>query len=605
MVGINILCTKIKWDYSKKIANVMKNLAHTNNFKHKNLLNINNQLYLELNYYDDYPYYIYDDDDIFVLIEGMIYNHSYNDLISKLKKKIKNKKKANIQKYDLKDIVEMDGEYIIFLYNKNEQYFFILNDSLGRLPFYYYYNEDKLIVSREKSFIIQLIDDELTHDLNSITEYLLFEFYLGNKTLIKNVYRMMPGNAIIYDITKFNINIIEISEINFDLYPKNPNLSYLDLSKVIRKIMNDRVSKIRRKDILISLSGGLDSRGTLALLIKNKVKPIAITFNAPFYNPNEVEYANKIAQLYNIPIKEFFIKREYNQKWIDRNITMFFDGMNPVVFVYEILTKLLNYYSSNYILFSGLWGGEFTRYLDITSGLTSTESLINYLLIKNPDSYLYNINIVSKILDIDKKTIYNNFSKYISNYKEKNTYNKYKHFVFEKHQKWAGEGEDRTRNYFWPITPYFSKPVLDCLNKIQESKKGTLFFKKLLYEIDPKTCISPRYQAVNLNKSIKLFLFDIIERLARNIHFRIILSKIKETKSRILSSKKVNKDIIRLKTQIIDIVKNSEYLQNIFSINFSNIIKEENNNRIIKRMFQLIYTLKRMETIRNNSLKKF
>ena len=66
-----------------------------------------------------------------------------------------------------------------------------------------------------------------------------------------------------------------------------------------------------------------------------------------------------------------------------------------------------------------------------------------------------------------------------------------------------------------------------------------------------------------------------------------------------LSSKIVNKDIIHI---IIDIFKNSNHFQNIFSHNFNKIIRKENNNRMIKRIFQLIYTLKRMETIRNNSI---
>ena len=43
------------------------------------------------------------------------------------------------------------------------------------------------------------------------------------------------------------------------------------------------------------------------------------------------------------------------------------------------------------VFLQGLWGGKFTRYLDITSGLTSIESLINYLIIKNPDTYLYDV----------------------------------------------------------------------------------------------------------------------------------------------------------------------------------------------------------------------
>ena len=45
--------------------------------------------------------------------------------------------------------------------------------------------------------------------------------------------------------------------------------------------------------------------------------------------------------------------------------------------------------------------------------------------------------------------------------------------------------------------------------------------------------------------------------------------------------------------------ENSEFIHNIFSNNFNKIIQEENNDRMIKRIFILINTLKRIETIRN------
>ena len=47
--------------------------------------------------------------------------------------------------------------------------------------------------------------------------------------------------------------------------------------------------------------------------------------------------------------------------------------------------------------------------------------------------------------------------------------------------------------------------------------------------------------------------------------------------------------------------ENSEFIHNIFSNNFNIIIQEENNDRMIKRIFILISTLKRIETIRNKN----
>lgn len=70
--------------------------------------------------------------------------------------------------------------------------------------------------------------------------------------------------------------------------------------------------------------------------------------------------------------------------------------MNPLMWMHEYLTKLLNYYNSIYVFFTGLWGGELTRYLDITSGLTSIKSSGKSWIILRSNSIL---NAVKGIQD--------------------------------------------------------------------------------------------------------------------------------------------------------------------------------------------------------------
>ncbi len=74
-----------------------------------------------------------------------------------------------------------------------------------------------------------------------------------------------------------------------------------------------------------------------------------------------------------------------------------------------------------------------------------------------------------------------------------------------------------------------------------------------------------------------LFFFDIIEKLARNSHFRIILSKILKLSGRNI----VNKDLRFIKVQTGNIIKNSLYIQNIFSDNLNEIIQDEKNSRMV------------------------
>ena len=75
---------------------------------------------------------------------------------------LENIKRKEISTEVDKWLARTDGEFIIYALNKKDKEFVVINDILGRLPLYYYYDDAKVIISRELSLVTHLIwrDDD-------------------------------------------------------------------------------------------------------------------------------------------------------------------------------------------------------------------------------------------------------------------------------------------------------------------------------------------------------------------------------------------------------------------------------------------------------------
>jgi len=517
MAGLNFLIKKEKIDQQKiktiAVGCLLPEIQKYSEYYYQNNIIINAIMS------ENYPVYKYEDEKIIILIEGMIYNFSDSEILDKIKEVNFNDILIDINSIK-KMITSFEGEYNISIYNKVLNKLFFFNDSLGRLPTYYSLGETK-IITRNYNFIVNTIENtEINKE--SLIEYLLFEFFISENTLFNNIYKFLPGTILFIDINK-NEHVKENVEINFDSYIKDKNWDKMD--EVFIKLFNDRLNKINKNKILISLSGGLDSRGTLSAIIKNSVVPQAVNFNAPWLNPNEMNYAKNLADIFNIKITVVDLNDKYYDKWIEYIIKCK-PGLYRVgnEYFYEFLNKVHEIYNSEYVFFSGLYGGEFTRYSDLTSGISNLDDLVEYLCVKNADGYYFPIKHVSNILNIDEDSIKKYIYSKIEKLPEENVYNKFKHYIFEKHRNWAGENEDRTRQFYWTITPYFSQSFLSQINGIKESEKNTKNFVKFLAKIDSRNINSDHYNGVTLTSYFGLSFLSIVESFAKNALFRRLIA---------------------------------------------------------------------------------
>jgi hypothetical protein len=165
----------------------------------------------------------------------------------------------------------------------------IINTNLYRFkPLYYHIdtNNDQVIFA-DSSLEIQKFGKKL--DQIGAIEYMLFDTFLLNRTLYKEIKQIPAATRIEIDID-FNEKI--------DYFTHVPNLNIVDTKKTDYYIdlLSDKFSNISKEKVHMGLSGGLDSRLTLGLLKKNNFANVNLFTFAKSENDLEYKYAKLISK---------------------------------------------------------------------------------------------------------------------------------------------------------------------------------------------------------------------------------------------------------------------------------------------------------------------
>jgi len=211
--------------------------------------------------------------------------------------------KGNLILNDLRGIFS-----IVYIDLKNEKTLMI-RDFTGTKPLYFTRNNKNLFFSSEAWFLYSLSNKEL--DTNSLNYFLNFGFTQEEKTLIKNVYKVIPRN--IYEFNLLNNNLTKKKY--FDL-SKLKSYDFPDIEEN-KRLLDETVQKNLVTDTKIGtfLSGGVDST-TISLISKKYNQNIeAITtcflpenkfkkFNVDF------EFSKQISKDYNFKLNVHYVENE-------------------------------------------------------------------------------------------------------------------------------------------------------------------------------------------------------------------------------------------------------------------------------------------------------
>jgi len=185
---------------------------------------------------------------------------------------------------------KINGMFAFSIYDATTNKIFSARDRLGVKPFYYSWNDGKFeICSQIKPL---LAGKEINED--AISMFLDCMFIPSPYTIVKNVFKLPPGNFMEFDLGTNELSIEEYWNLN---PVKLQNISYEDAKKELHDLLIDAVKIRLQSDVPIGsfLSGGIDS--ALVSSIASKISDSKInTFSIGFDNPNYDE--SKIAEQY-------------------------------------------------------------------------------------------------------------------------------------------------------------------------------------------------------------------------------------------------------------------------------------------------------------------
>ena len=277
-----------------------------------------------------------------IVFNGEIYN--YIELREGLKKKGHSFQTSSDTEVILhmyaeygKDFVNLlNGMFAFIIYDKNRNELFIARDHFGIKPLYWYQDEQLIAFGSEIKALLAHPDIKSIADTDNLFEYLNFQFIMGEGTMFKNIFKILPGHF--------------ISE--------------------LRAILEETVSQQLRSDVPVGtyLSGGLDSSLVTMLASKYLNKPLKSFSGAFNEGPefNELKYARIAASAANSELYEIF---PTEQEFIDLMPKLIYHLDEPVagpgLFPQYIVSKLASQHVK--VVLGGQGGDEifggYTRYL--------------------------------------------------------------------------------------------------------------------------------------------------------------------------------------------------------------------------------------------------
>jgi asparagine synthase (glutamine-hydrolysing) len=619
--------SNIKYEYDRFLK-ALESSFYNENYKQEILLKEQHYL-LASSRYSEYPIKIFEDiSDFWVCIEGRIYckddsvikdelenllnyvftTYSFNandDKSSPPKSQENNEKLVNW-------LLKTDGEFIVYALNKKTKDFAIMNDALGRLPFYYHNNVHLgLIVSRELQFTSQFIQsaNDGKFDRMAIAQYLLFGYPLGKRTLLADVSRVQPASLLsICDNNKqFNIDILH----SFNLDSRK-NAGH-DIKKDAATLVSlfSEACKCRanvnenKKKNLVSLSGGLDSRCMTLAFNNNNIPCSAVTYVAPGWTPvlgrkSEVQVAEQLANMLGIEWQNYGLLEPKAKDLL--NLLTIKQGTTYLgyAFIMQFLEELkVTHHGFDVTFFTG--EGRETVIPDYlhSKKFKNLDHLVSHIIERRGN---FPLSDIAAITQIKEHELIEEIKDTLSTYPEKNLNRKYFHFLtHETAFKSIFEIEDKDRYYFWSVSPFYSILFFDYAVSCDSiSKPNQALYREILFQLSPLAAsIDKADYGAGISSYKYKFMFFILTFTYKH-HF------IKKMISKIMNKKRSYKGDSKVVKCFQDQIQNCRYIDIYLSLTeLRRIIN--NSDKYSRRAIDFLFTVTSLieNTYGKDSISKF
>ncbi len=409
-------------------------------------------------------------------------------------------------------------------------------------------------------------------DRNWMAEFLIFEYNLGSKCLIKSVRTMRPAELLVLKNRNSNLQLKQslLHPYSFDI--TDPELNRNNVInrcvELFKQSIKSRVEKVLQDNygIVVDVSGGHDTRAVFAGLNNLNVNMTAC--NDHLTEGVEAEIAGKVAGFYNRNLMRFRGERPVDDLSELARITYHTDCqvncLTAAVGYFDELERGKTIFGKQ-AHFMGL-GGEFLRhrYRPIKHYPGMFEMIVN-----DGFTNLFSVKDACGLVNLSYGEFADNISTELTGFCESDVTGQAVHLNFERYNKFDNGGENRHRMFNWAVSPFWSKGLFEYVTlKVPPSVFDYTFFADFLKILDPELMRIPIYAGImGVNYLKKYSLFNVRTKLKNLIRYDRYLNKSARyfLKRRNLSKIDEEKRLDLLKAAI-EIGESSKSISNIFNI---------------------------------------
>lgn len=200
-----------------------------------------------------------------------------------------------------------DGSFNAVIIDSAKKKLVLGNDRMGHRQMYYVEDDDLFLFSTELKAFLAYEGFDRTIDKRAIADYFNIGYCIGDRTFFKAVRRLGGGHVV--EVTSSGARFIPYWDFNFD-HVSTASVPEMveEIDTMYRDIIRKQVGDSR--DIIVPLSGGLDSRFILAHVLQLGREPHCFTHGVP--GCLDLEIAREIASSLNVKNHRFI---HINPQW--------------------------------------------------------------------------------------------------------------------------------------------------------------------------------------------------------------------------------------------------------------------------------------------------
>ena len=437
-----------------------------------------------------YPYAVYDTDDSFIAVEGLIYNQAEGSTEKNLRMIAANFIRGADFRGDIKSFIESaDGDFLVVIISKATSQVLIFNDQLGRLPTFYNHTETGLILARQMKFILPFGRDYAVNRA-AVAEFVSLGYILSDRSIVAGIDFVPPGSMIRVDrkdrSLEFEISLIAPIDFSMDNSQYSRSRLLGDISDLLSQAIADRVMRLETTDLMLTadLSGGFDSRTVVAGL--DRTRADFTVCHDKIYTGDESAVAVRFAEKIGRELKIF--TADHPLEDIDEMARLIFetdglvDGITTVACFYDDMGREPHFdgYRAN---FMGLGAGNIRHPFRWKQGYDSVVAMMNDTAFPG----MIDIETVCRIVSRDKRQFLDGVEKRVQRMAGFDWSAQIKYIFFAR-RFYQFAGEHRHRLFNWTVQPFWDKRLVFYMYRYLPPKWcNDRFFVELMRRIDPRT----------------------------------------------------------------------------------------------------------------------